>query len=306
MTHSHDIRLSGAAVQGDHIAARALAKLLDALVDGASRVLCYRLQGRSTGKLPVWVRQAARFDVVLSGLPGLLHLQGRALRDALPDRFRQGDLFEAVNPDKSALDLFEDGLEDALLGNRDSELFDEGLVETFAALRKVLNEGVQGLEILNGRTVSVSAEGLGRVEELKRSTPRPAQVRVAGTLNAIRYSDRMFTLVLEGGAQLRGVAEGVDEAKLKSLWGKPAIVSGLAHFRASGTLARIDAEQVAGASARDLELWQALPQPNTHAPLASSVLRQPQGRRTGINAIFGQWPGDESDEVVREALEELS
>jgi hypothetical protein len=32
----------------------------------------------------------------------------------------------------------------------------------------------------------------------------------------------------------------------------------------------------------------------------------PQGPRSGINAIFGRWPGDESDEEIMEALERLS
>jgi hypothetical protein len=35
-------------------------------------------------------------------------------------------------------------------------------------------------------------------------------------------------------------------------------------------------------------------------------LRQPQGPRSGINAIIGRWPGDESDEEAARALEELS
>jgi hypothetical protein len=35
-------------------------------------------------------------------------------------------------------------------------------------------------------------------------------------------------------------------------------------------------------------------------------LRKPQGPRSGLAAIVGQWPGDETDEQVRAALAELS
>jgi hypothetical protein len=46
-------------------------------------------------------------------------------------------------------------------------------------------------------------------------------------------------------------------------------------------------------------------------PLASPVgglaeaLRQPQGPNTGAAAIFGKWPGDETEEELLAALEEL-
>ncbi len=37
-----------------------------------------------------------------------------------------------------------------------------------------------------------------------------------------------------------------------------------------------------------------------------SALHQPQGPDSGINAIIGKWPGDESDEEILALLEELS
>jgi hypothetical protein len=36
------------------------------------------------------------------------------------------------------------------------------------------------------------------------------------------------------------------------------------------------------------------------------ALHQPQGPDTGINAIMGKWPGDESEEEILALLEELS
>jgi hypothetical protein len=36
------------------------------------------------------------------------------------------------------------------------------------------------------------------------------------------------------------------------------------------------------------------------------ALHQPQGPDSGINAIIGKWPGDESDEEILALLEELS
>jgi hypothetical protein len=308
MMRRHDIRIGGSAVRDMRIAGPVLAHILGTIVEGTTRVLRYRLEGRSKapGSLPAWLRPAAGFDVISSLDPGIVQLEACSLADTLPERFRQGDLFQTVDPDKSALDLFEDGLEDALRGNHDSDLFDEGLVQTFAEFRQVLGEGLDRIEIMNGRTVPVSLDGLRRVEELRRSTPRPAHVRVAGRLDAIRYSDKMFTLVLESGVELRGVAAEVDEGSLKSLWGRPALVVGTAHFRPSGALARVDAERVEAASQRDLALWQAAPISSAGAGQEFRTLRQQQGRRSGINALVGQWPGDETEEELVAALEALS
>lgn len=37
-----------------------------------------------------------------------------------------------------------------------------------------------------------------------------------------------------------------------------------------------------------------------------SVLHQPQGPDSGLNAVMGKWPGDETDEEILALLEELS
>jgi hypothetical protein len=35
-------------------------------------------------------------------------------------------------------------------------------------------------------------------------------------------------------------------------------------------------------------------------------LRKPQGAKSGINAVIGKWPGDETEEIITAILEELS
>jgi len=37
-----------------------------------------------------------------------------------------------------------------------------------------------------------------------------------------------------------------------------------------------------------------------------SVLHQPQGPDSGLNAVMGKWPGDETDEEILALLEKLS
>lgn len=155
----------------------------------------------------------------------------------------------------------------------------------------------------NGPVVAATPAGLETLQRLRRETPPDQAVRVAGWLDQIRHSDRMFTLKLENGAALRGVAEDVSSERLAGLWGKRAIVHGRAVFRPSGRVLRLEASDIQAAG-DDFSLWSHEPLPLAEAALPA--LRQPQTRRTGINAIIGHWPGDESDEAIARALEALS
>ncbi len=306
MNHKHDIRLTGPSVQKGRISGPLLHDLLHVLVEGSQRALRFRLEGRSytSGAVPSWLRKGSAFDVIAGRDGTAVHLEARSLREALPARFEQLETFPQVDPEKSALDLFEEGLADALDGKADSDLFDEGLVQTYAGLRDVFDEGVESLALVNGRELPVSLDGLRRVDDLGAKIPKPRRVRVAGRLDAIRHSDRMFTLVLDTGVSLRGLGAALHEAELAGLWGKAAVVSGMAYFRPSGTLSRIEAERVGPAKKNDLAAFQTVPKP-VGALLDVRTLRVPQGPRSGINAIVGQWPGSESDEEVRAALGEL-
>lgn len=152
--------------------------------------------------------------------------------------------------------------------------------------------------------VVIDSHSMTAVDHLIRSTPEPQRARVSGTLDTIRHSDRMFTLLLEGGKAAKGIAEGVAAAQLAELFGQSVVVSGTAVFRPSGSLLRIEAEAVEPAGS-DSAAWARVPVPLFQVMDAPSF-RQPQGPRSGVNAIIGRWPGDESDEEIAAALRELS
>jgi hypothetical protein len=118
----------------------------------------------------------------------------------------------------------------------------------------------------------------------------------------------MFTLVLSDGSTLRGVlADAISIERLGALWGKQARISGIAKFRASGAPLRIEADAIdpTDATTREANLWSVLPKPIA-GTLDLRELHQPQTRRSGVSAIFGRWPGDESEEEFLRAAAELS
>ena len=88
------------------------------------------------------------------------------------------------------------------------------------------------------------------------------------------------------------------------MFGQSVVVSGMAVFRPSSRLLRIEAEAIDPAGS-DAAVWARVPAPLFRI-MDTASLRQPQGPRSGVNAIIGRWPGEESDEEITGALRELS
>jgi len=113
----------------------------------------------------------------------------------------------------------------------------------------------------------------------------------------------MFTLVFKDGEVLRGLVEAKDATRLAKLSGQQVLVSGTALFRPSGSVLWVEADRIE--TACDVSLWSRMPRP-VLGDLDRRTLRRPQGPRSGLNAILGRWPGDESEEEIAAALAEIS
>lgn len=310
ITYHFELRLIGPEARGARLDAGVLRDLLDLLVEGARGALRLRVEGRSQapGTPPTWLEQAARFDLVGLGTGSTtLAVESKPIAEAAPERFSQLPLFHDFDPSCSAFHLLAQSLEEALSARGDSELFDQALLRRFQGLGRTLSSGLDRLEVReNGKCqTAVDAGRLLGIERLLNQTPPPQRVRVAGRLETIRHSDRMFVIELGDGTTVKGVAEGFEPKQLAGHFGETVAVEGLAIFRPSGRLLRLEAEAVDSAVPAEIDLWSRAPRP-TFAPFDERALSQPQGPRTGINALIGQWPGDESEEQFLAALADIS
>jgi hypothetical protein len=297
----HSIRVVGPLADGSRISGPLLRDLLAMVAEGSRRALRMRVEGRSTaaGRIPDRLEPATEFLFLgLSNGSCVVNLEAPTLAQAAPRTFAQGSLF--LDNNSSAIGLWEESLADALAGEADSDRFDTSMLAEFKkSLRRVFENKVVMLEIRHGASsvpaAVVRREGVDQIENLKRQTPRSRRVRVAGKIDELRHSDRRMTLILTDGTALTCLADEIDEDRLRSLWGQSVVVSGLAVFRPSGKVLRIEADNIKLASDLDLKLWSAEPEP-LGATLDVKALHKPQGPRSGISAIFGKWPGDETDE----------
>ncbi len=92
------------------------------------------------------------------------------------------------------------------------------------------------------------------------------------------------------GAILKGLTEAVGKNKCV--------------YRPSGRLLRVDAEHV-GPATDESGLWSQVPGVSNTAT-DTAGLHRAQGPKSGLAAIIGEWPGDETDAQINAELAALS
>lgn len=306
------LKLEGPATKGVSISAAVLRDLLTVLIEGSQRALRVRTEGRSTarGTLPAWISAASEFSVKILEGSTVLEVEAPVLAEAAPDRFRQSSLFPEVSPDLPAFDYLVESLDAALQGADRADLYDREMLRSLERLGSVFHHGIaritiapEGTSLLRHR-IEVTSAAMEDLRVLEARIPRPQRARVAGKLEMIRHSDLTFTLVLSSGEKIRGVAEPSQISVLQDLWGRQVLVSGTVRFTATGAVQSIEADQLEPTDEGGLRLWGAVPEPVGRA--ADQRFRVSQGPRSGINALMGQWPGDEGDDLISSELDHLS
>ena len=307
MMDQHRIRLIGDGAHSDRISGRLARDLLALLVEGSEQTLRFRIDGRSSvqGPPPKWLKPAADFLLLPSGDASSFVVQSSPLLDTMKDRFQQGVLFSDLDASESPIALFEDAIEDAAAGREDSDRFDADLVRTLERFGKLLDQGIDRIEFMNGRLVTVDRAALAQFERIEQTAPPTQRVRVAGTLEAIQYSDCRFKLILADGGVLAGTAVALGHEALKAFFGLRVVLVGTAAFRRSGAPLRLEAEALELATDRDVQMWSVAPKPLLTAQ-SMRELRVEQTRKQGLAKILGTWPGDETEEQIRLALEQRS
>jgi hypothetical protein len=135
---------------------------------------------------------------------------------------------------------------------------------------------------------------------LADETPAARVSRVRGVLDTLTVSTRAMALRLDDGRLLRGFAGAVELGRLKQLLGTVIVLEGSVTFRPSGDALRIEVESAWPATSGDI-IWAQLPKAEPTATRPRLSLST-----TGLDAFFGKWPGDETDEQLAAALRDLS
>ncbi len=298
---------------GRRVPPQPLGCVLQRLPEAVRQSVRMAVEGRSRakGKRPDWLRAAA--DIRFLGHEGegqtLLHFEVPTLGEAAPRLYEQQEFW----PTKPAagdtgFDVLAGVFRDVEARNVDSERFDRPLLDSLAHFRKVLNGVFTALMFPTHRTPDEQVVVTPQVVEIARTlytnTPQPQRLRVVGKLDMVRASTLTFGVLLDDGQEIRGVLIQGDVERISPLLNQRVLVLGKAVYRPSGRLLRVDAEEVTRTT-DESHFFSAIPKPVLHRFDLRETVREQQ-HKGGIAAIIGKWPGDETDEEIRRALEELS
>lgn len=286
--------------------------VLEALPDAVRDAVSMALRGRVTrqGDRPGWLARAA--DIRLVGMEGdtqrSLLIEAPAIDEALGEDAPRQESAWLPGPTDTGLDLLGDVLKDVEAGNADSERFDRRMLTTLLRFRQAFRTTFSALHLETqrhpvGEPARLSQAVLTTATRLLDETPPPRRVRVVGRLGRVRGSARTFRLTVEA-EDLRGVLVAGGIKALGALQGKDVLAFGRAVFRPSGRLLRLDVEEYRPAQDAD-RLFAKIPRPIR----SSSPVPTPRQREQAAEALrhaLGKWPGDETEEQIRLALEELS
>lgn len=309
------VTLSGPDGYGQRIPPERLGPLFQQITPAIRGSVRMRFLGRSAsrGRRPTWLSEASdiRFVDYSGSGDTILHFEAPQFGEAVPELYEQGELWPTrPAPDTTGFDLLAEVVCDVDARNEDSEVFDRPLLRQIQRFDRVFDDHIQRLR-LGALAVQTAREPVltyGVAEaagELWVATPPSRRVRVVGTLDMLWQSRQAFSLKLSGEPdEVRGSLLEGDIGELKELLGQPVLVEGKAVYRPSRRVLRVDAERVIPAG--DIEgPWGSIPAPldTQLGPTSWHVRQTPQ---TGINAIIGKWPSDETDEEIFAALESIS
>lgn len=314
MSHvTQTITLTSDRHYGRRLPPQALGHALTVIPAVVRQSVSMAFRGRSVvqGPRPRWLQSAAdiRFIDHEGDDETTLVFEAPTLGEAAPELYQQQE-FWSTRPDASmtGLDLFGDVVRDVADQNEDSDRFDKSLLGSLLGFRSVLDDAFRDLRFSSTRadtgTAVINQAVLVTAKQFRETTPHPQRVRVVGTLDMVRASTQSFALRLDDGQEARGILVSGSVVDAAAQLNSRVLVLGRAVYRASGRLLRIDADEIKGAE-REPSFWSRVPTPRTRR-FDPSALHVPQGPRTGVSAIIGRWPGDETDEEIAAWLERTS
>ncbi len=309
----HTVRLSGDNHFGTKAPPLAPAILLRQLPDVLRQCVLMAFEGRTAprGRPPRWLEQSA--DIRFVGISGnddtVLHFEVPTLGEAADEIFVQTELWNTrPDPGDTCFDLLGDVILDVQNENVDSNRFDSRLLKKFKRFDQAIGKDYRSISLFGHRfsitPAIINETTVANASRMVHGTPSPNRVRVVGTLDMIRASTEAFAIKLDDGQEVSGVIAGGDIENLSTLWQQRVLVLGDAIYRPSGSLLRIDAEQISIIDDAS-SMWSKMPKA-TRRPSDRTKLVRPQGPKSGLAAIIGKWPGDETDEEIDEAMRQLS
>jgi hypothetical protein len=173
--------------------------------------------------------------------------------------------------------------------------------------QRVLSRGVEQItmpDTMVERRGRIDAEIVVAASELYAATPLPRRVRVTGRLDVMGASQGVLKVDVKPGEIVTALWEGDEPVEsLREFFNRDVVIEGIAVFRPSGSLLRIDAEAIAPASSQD-EFFRGIPTGVVQRDYHKRARLRP-GEKSAYAQLRGSLAGGESDEEFQAALATL-
>jgi hypothetical protein len=307
-----EVALETEADFGENVPISISSALLRRLDETARPCIRMAIEGASAvaGASPAWLERAS--DIRTVGFSGrgsqsVLHLKAPPLGEAIPEFFEQQTFWPRVaSPEETVIQLIGRVSQSVRKNESASDIYDQLLLKRLTHWQSLFKGEVGGVRLpsffgADSAFVTLDSAVIENARKLNAQTPLPRQIRIVGRLDMVRYSTRSFGLVLERGDEVRGVLQEGDSALLQRYFGREITVFGKAIYRPSGSLLRIDAQEILDTT-EGRQAFSSIPEALVRFHRNE---RKHQIPRNGVSAFFASWPGEETDEELLAALGEL-
>lgn len=269
---------------------------------------------RARGRVPASLRLAADVRYIGHSADGdtatLLHFEVPSFGEAAADLYRQQSLWEdGPQPEQTAFELLGSALNDVAARCTDSSRFDSGLLRRFASYKRMFGRGHLNRIALPDAALPQSGQLDALVVESAKAmysaTPAPRRVRVTGRLDVMGISQGVLKLDIGNGNVVTALWDGDTEVvSLRDYLNRDVVIEGMAVFRPSGGLLRVDASAIAAASAQD-NFFRMVPA-GALVQDTQRIARLRPGEKSVYARILGSIPAEETEEEFAAAVEAMS
>ena len=300
-----------------------LIRALGALVKTAESATRLAATGRSGGRgaKPRWLKAALDFTV--TGLePGstTLAIEAPRLGDVPDLDLAQQDLWlEQPSAEDTSLDLGARAAAEVLSSSPPGHYFDADVLRAILKFAKAVKSPGVRYELIPesraGTGFALEASSCPEIEARLHRIPAPRAFVVSGRLDEIGHGLGRFRLLLDGDS-LPGRLDRshLDVELLRPLWGKPATVQGVVHFKSNRQARLIEARRISARVDGD-RIFETMPkaeiavgtradavtEPERFGPV-HKALREATGHVDPM-ILWGTWPGDEPIEELLAQLD---
>ena len=269
------------------------------------------LTGRSAqvGQPPRWLQAAwdiRALEFSRRGADIVMHLSVPKLGEAAPRVFEQQTLWQAaVTPDETALELMGKLVHDVHGQVANSDSYDGPMLTRLSGWKELLETKIRTVVLPNSGVNSLSSSldrsVVNEAMALSNRIPAPRQARIVGRIDMVRISTRSMGIKLDNGEEIRCAVVSEEIGELNAYLDRELTLLGKLIYRPSGSVLRLDVEQVLDTTVGRGQFSQ-LP---VSMETTFKQERRAQTSKTGLASVFGSWPGDESDEELLAGLTEL-